>query len=84
MLNNFHARESRSLDAPVYIRAATPVTSNGRMTEHSYNVLTAVAGSRVSQGDLVIADESMIAFITHSKAASGMEIGKNGVSAKRS
>ncbi|MEW9668101.1 RraA family protein [Ammoniphilus sp. 3BR4] len=65
--------EMRSLDFPVYARAAVPTTARGRIVEHSFNEKIVVADVEVDPGDLVIADGSGIVFIPSSVAESVIE-----------
>lgn len=55
--------EMRSIDFPVYARAAVPLTARGRIVEQSFNEKIVVAGIEVNPGDYVIADGSGIVFI---------------------
>lgn len=57
--------EMRSIDFPVYARAAVPLTARGRIVEQSFNEKIVVAGIEVNPGDYVIADGSGIVFIPY-------------------
>lgn len=60
--------EARSLEFPVFARAAVPVTARGRIVEQSYGEPITVGGVAVATGDLVIADSSGVVFVPAGKA----------------
>ena len=59
--------EYRTLNFPVFARAAVPVTARGRVSEHSFNQAITVGGTAVYPDDLVFADGSGVVFIRAGK-----------------
>lgn len=55
--------ESEALDYPVFGRAVVPVSARGRIVQLAMGVPVDVAGTRVQQGDFVIADRNGVAFV---------------------
>ena len=55
--------EALELRLPVYARSATSVTARGRTVEASSGGPVDVAGVRVNEGDLVLADRSGVVFV---------------------
>lgn len=66
--------EMRSIDFPVYARAAVPLTARGRIVEESFNEKIVVAGVEVNPGDYVIADGSGIVFIPNEQVEEVLSI----------
>lgn len=66
--------EMRSIDFPIYARAAVPLTARGRIVEESFNEKIVVAGIEVNPGDYVIADGSGIAFIPNEQVEEVLSI----------
>jgi len=61
--------EAQELGFPVFARGTTPRTARGRLRQKDIGATVTVAGIEVADGDLVIADDSGIAFIpwTHAE-----------------
>ncbi|MHA3021752.1 RraA family protein [Mycobacterium sp. BMJ-28] len=61
--------EARSLGLPVFARAVTPRTARGRLRQQSAGIPVVIDGITVEQGDLVLGDDSGVAFIPRQRAA---------------
>ena len=61
--------ESGSYGIGVFARSATPRTARGRLRQRSIGEPVSIAGIAVAEGDLVVADDSGVAFIPKSRAA---------------
>ena len=61
--------EARSYGLPVFARAVTPRTARGRLRQQSVGTSVLIDGITVAQGDLVIADDSGVAFIPRQRAS---------------
>lgn len=60
--------EARELGFPVYARGRTPVTARGRLHQVSAGEPVRIASATVAQGDVVIADETGVAFVPRAHA----------------
>lgn len=60
--------EAAELRLPLYARSATSVTARGRTVEAASGGPVDVAGVRVNEGDLVLADGSGVVFVPHHAA----------------
>jgi regulator of RNase E activity RraA len=60
--------EARELGFPVFARGRIPVTARGRLRQRAVGVPVQVAGRTVAPGDVVVADESGIAFVPRDRA----------------
>jgi regulator of RNase E activity RraA len=65
--------EARALGFPVFARGGIPATARGRIQQQSAGQPISVAGVRVSQGDIVIADETGVAFVPRAHAEAVLE-----------
>ncbi|MDH6622615.1 regulator of RNase E activity RraA [Streptomyces sp. LBL] len=65
--------EARDLGFPVYARATTPVTARGRLQQVSAGEPVHVSPATVAQGDIVIADETGVAFVPLTRAHEVLE-----------
>jgi regulator of RNase E activity RraA len=61
--------EARSYGLAVFARAVTPRTARGRLRQKSVGTSVLIDGITVAQGDLVIADDSGVAFIPRQRAS---------------
>jgi 4-hydroxy-4-methyl-2-oxoglutarate aldolase len=68
--------EATDLLLPIYGRAGVPTTARGRIIEYAWNIPINMCGTKVSPGDLVIADASGVAFIPAGAAARVIELGE--------
>ncbi|NIL77342.1 RraA family protein [Rhodococcus sp. B10] len=55
--------EARELGYPVFSRGGVPATARGRLQQHSTGEPVNIAGVRIAQGDIVIADDTGIAVV---------------------
>jgi regulator of RNase E activity RraA len=53
---------------PVFTRGTTPRTARGRLRQRATGSTVTIAGVQVSDGDLVVADDSGVAFIPRDRA----------------
>jgi regulator of RNase E activity RraA len=60
--------EARELGFPVFARGPIPVTARGRLRQRATGVPVRVAGQKVAPGDVVVADESGVAFVPRGRA----------------
>jgi regulator of RNase E activity RraA len=60
--------EARALGLPVFSRGAIPATARGRLQQRSTGEPVEIAGLRVSQGDVVVADETGLAVVPRHRA----------------
>jgi regulator of RNase E activity RraA len=60
---------ARSYGLPVFARAVTPRTARGRLRQKSTGAPVCVAGITVCHGDLVVADDSGVAFVPRQHAS---------------
>jgi regulator of RNase E activity RraA len=60
--------EARRLAFPVFARAATPRTARGRLRQVSAGETVVVGDVKVAPGDVVIADETGVAFVPRARA----------------
>jgi regulator of RNase E activity RraA len=65
--------EAQEYGFPVFARGTTPRTARGRLRQKSTGQPVTVAGVRVADGDLVIADDSGVAFIPREHAERVLE-----------
>ncbi|HYG41282.1 MAG TPA: RraA family protein [Bordetella sp.] len=61
-------RVSRGLGFPIWSRGITPITGKWRLQTAEINGRVRIAGISVEAGDLVLADESGVAFIPYAQA----------------
>jgi regulator of RNase E activity RraA len=61
--------EARSYGLAVFARAVTPRTARGRLRQQSVGTSVLIDGITVAQGDLVIGDDSGVAFIPRQRAS---------------
>ncbi|WP_371664596.1 RraA family protein [Streptomyces sp. NBC_00280] len=66
--------EARELAFPVFSRGAVPATARGRLQQRSSGEPVTVAGLRVAQGDVVVADETGLVVVPRDRAAEVAEI----------
>jgi regulator of RNase E activity RraA len=66
--------ESRELGFPVFARGAVPATARGRLRQRSTGEPVEIAGLRVEQGDVVLADESGLVVVPRDRAEEVAEI----------
>ncbi|MFD7501389.1 RraA family protein [Streptomyces sp. NPDC059850] len=60
--------EAREAGFPVYARATTPVTARGRLRQVSSGEPVRVGPATVARGDIVVADETGVAFVPRARA----------------
>lgn len=61
-------RVSRALGFPIWSRGVTPITGKWRLQTVEINGRVRIAGVTVEAGDLVLADESGVAFVPYAQA----------------
>lgn len=61
--------EARELGYPVFSRGGVPATARGRLQQRSTGEPVDIAGVRVAQGDIVIADETGVAIVPIERSA---------------
>jgi len=61
-------RMSRALGFPIWSRGVTPITGKWRLQTVEINGRVRIAGVTVDAGDLVLADESGVAFVPYAQA----------------
>jgi regulator of RNase E activity RraA len=60
---------SRGLGLPIWARGVTPITGKWRLRTETINGPVEICGIAVNAGDLVVADESGVAFVPYGQAA---------------
>ncbi len=65
--------EAESLGLPVYARGVSPRTARGRLRQRATGVPVQVEDVTVTEGDLVIADDSGVVFLPLARAAEVMD-----------
>ena len=76
--------EARELGFPVFARGGIPATARGRIQQRSTGQPVNVAGVTVSQGDVVIADETGVAFVPRTHAEKVLEAAQGIAARERS
>ncbi|MEU0532296.1 RraA family protein [Amycolatopsis tolypomycina] len=75
--------EARALGLPVFSRGAIPATARGRLQQRSTGEPVEIAGLRVSQGDVVVADETGLAVVPRHRAEEVADIAAGIVARER-
>lgn len=70
---------SRSLDYPVWSTEITPVTGKWRIETVEINGVVQIGGVGVASGDLVLADETGICFVSRERVEEVLEIARRKV-----
>lgn len=65
--------EAAAMDFPLYAKGSTPRTARGKLRQVSAGTPVVINGVTVSQGDIVVADRSGIAFVPIARAAEVLE-----------
>jgi regulator of RNase E activity RraA len=66
--------EARELGFPVFSRGSIPATARGRLQQRSTGEPVEIAGLRVEQGDVVLADETGLVVVPRDRAEEVAEI----------
>lgn len=72
--------EARELGLPVFSRGSIPATARGRLQQRSAGGPVQLAGRTVSQGDVIVADDTGIAVVPADRAAEVVELAEGVVS----